>query len=157
MDQRARLALACQTAHDGKNIRLRFEADAWHIGKFPMENLGRVLTTEVLTERAGMTPRGFHRHFVARTGVTPAEAIERLRLDRARMLLDVVRLPLATVAEQSGFGSVERLRRAFKRHFGVSPRDYAARSDAAQIHSWYTPHSIPDRQRTVSRLAQHPG
>jgi transcriptional regulator GlxA family with amidase domain len=114
-----------------------------------MENLGRVLTTEVLAERAGMTPRSFHRHFVARTGVTPAEAIERLRLDRARMLLDVVRLPLATVAEQSGFGSVERLRRAFKRRFGVSPRDYAARSDAAQIHSWYTPHSIPDRQRTV--------
>jgi transcriptional regulator GlxA family with amidase domain len=94
----------------------------WIVG-----NLGRTLTIEVLAERAGMAPRSFHRHFLARTGVTPAEAVERLRLDRARTLLEVVRLPLSAVAEQAGFGSVERFRRAFKRGFGVSPRDYDGR------------------------------
>ena len=90
-------------------------------------NLGRTLTTDVLAEQLGMAPRSFHRHFLARTGATPAEAVERLRLDRARTLLEVARLPLATVAKQAGFGSVERLRRAFKRRFGVSPRDYDGR------------------------------
>lgn len=91
-------------------------------------NLSRALTTEMLAERAGMTPRSFHRHFLAQTGTTPAEAVERLRLERARSLLDVMRLPLTAVSQQAGFGSVERLRRAFKRRFGVSPRDYDGRA-----------------------------
>jgi transcriptional regulator GlxA family with amidase domain len=91
-------------------------------------NLSHALTTEVLAERAGMSLRSFHRHFLARTGATPAEAVERLRLDRARALLEVMRLPLTAVSEQSGFGSPERLRRAFRRRFGVSPREYDGRT-----------------------------
>jgi transcriptional regulator GlxA family with amidase domain len=91
-------------------------------------NLSHALTAEALAQQAGMSPRSFHRHFLARTGTTPAEAVERLRLDRARTLLEVMRLPLTAVSEQSGFGSVERLRRAFKRRFGVSPRDYDRRA-----------------------------
>jgi transcriptional regulator GlxA family with amidase domain len=90
-------------------------------------NLSRPLTTETLAEWVGMTPRSFHRHFLARTGATPAEAVERLRLDRARLLIEVARLPLGVVAEQAGFGSLERLRRAFKRRFGVTTRDYDKR------------------------------
>jgi transcriptional regulator GlxA family with amidase domain len=74
-----------------------------------------------------MTPRSFHRHFLARTGATLAEAVERLRLDRARLLIEVARLPLGVVADQASFGSLERLRRAFKRRFGVTTRDYDKR------------------------------
>ncbi len=91
------------------------------------ENLSSLLTVDELAERAGMAPRSFHRRFVARTGVTPARAIERLRLDHARNLLETAHLPLARVAIQAGFGSEERLRRAFLRHFGVLPRDYRTR------------------------------
>jgi transcriptional regulator GlxA family with amidase domain len=88
------------------------------------ENLKQSLTVDNLADRVGMTPRTFHRHFLERTGATPAEAVERLRLDRARMLLETAYLPLGHVAEQAGFGSAERLRRAFKRRFGVLPREY---------------------------------
>ncbi len=82
---------------------------------------------EELAERAGTAPRSFHRRFLARTGMTPARAVERVRLDHAHTLLEAARLPLATVAEQAGFGSEERLRRAFLRCFGVLPRDYRTR------------------------------
>jgi transcriptional regulator GlxA family with amidase domain len=90
-------------------------------------NLSRPLTTEALAEQAGMAPRSFHRRFMDRTGLTPAHAVERLRLDHARGLLETARLPLAVVARQAGFGSEERLRRAFLRRFGVLPRDYRMR------------------------------
>lgn len=92
-------------------------------------NLSRPLTVEELAERASMAPRTFHRRFLTRVGVTPAQAIERLRLDRARSLLETTRLALSAVAKQTGFGSDERLRRAFYRHFKVSPRSY--RNDSA--------------------------
>ena len=90
-------------------------------------NLSLPLTTERLADQAGMAPRSFHRHFVAGTGRTPADMVERLRLDHARMLLEVAHLPFEVVAERSGFGSAERLRRAFKRRFNVPTRDYERR------------------------------
>lgn len=93
-------------------------------------NLSRPLTAEELAERSSMAPRTFYRRFLARVGVTPAQAIERLRLDRARTLLETTRLPLSTVAEQVGFGTDERLRRAFLRHFKLSPSSY--RNQSAQ-------------------------
>ena len=96
------------------------------------KNLSRALTTEVLADQAGMAPRSFHRHFLARTGVTPAAAVERLRLDRARTLLEMKRLSLAEVSAQSGFGSADRLRRAFRRRFGVPPRNYDNRASNSQ-------------------------
>ncbi len=90
-------------------------------------NLSLPLTTERLADRAGMAPRSFHRHFLASTGHTPADMVERLRLDRARLLLEVAHLPLDVVAARSGFGTAERLRRAFKRRFNITTRDYERR------------------------------
>jgi transcriptional regulator GlxA family with amidase domain len=90
-------------------------------------NLSLPLTTEQLADRVGMAPRSFHRHFVASTGHTPAVMVERLRLDRARLLLEVAHLPLAVVAARSGFGTAERLRRAFKRRFNIPTRNYERR------------------------------
>jgi transcriptional regulator GlxA family with amidase domain len=90
-------------------------------------NLSLPLTTEQLADQAGMAPRSFHRHFLASTGHTPADMVERLRLDHARLLLEVAHLPLDVVAARSGFGSAERLRRAFRRRFNVPPRDYERR------------------------------
>jgi transcriptional regulator GlxA family with amidase domain len=74
----------------GDTLALQDAAQFGPLLEWIVGNLGRTLTTEVLAERAGMAPRSFHRHFLARTGVTPAEAVERLRLDRARMLLEVI-------------------------------------------------------------------
>jgi transcriptional regulator GlxA family with amidase domain len=92
-----------------------------------LANLHRTLTVEQLAERSGMAPRSFHRHFLARTRVTPAKAVERLRLDQARMLIETTRLSLLAVASRVGFGSEERLRRSFQRTLGVAPREYRER------------------------------
>jgi transcriptional regulator GlxA family with amidase domain len=94
------------------------------------ENLHRSLPTETLAERAAMAPRSFHRHFLAATGATPAKAIERLRLDRARALMETTQASTADIARRTGFGSEERMRRAFLRGFDVGPGEWRARFGA---------------------------
>lgn len=89
------------------------------------DNLAADLTMEVLAEHAGQAPRTFHRRFLADTGLTPAAFVERLRLDRARSLLEAGQTP-KRVAATAGFGSLDRLGRAFRRVYALTPSAYQA-------------------------------
>lgn len=86
------------------------------------ENLRNPLTVDELAGRAGMSERNFARAFAAETGFTPAKAIERLRVEAARALLDSQPLQVEDVALETGFGDQERMRRAFIRAFGQPPQ-----------------------------------
>lgn len=110
-------ALALQAAED------KFGAlHAW-IG----EHLANDLSLAVLADQAGMSERGFSRHYAQATGQTPARAIERLRVEAARRLLSETRLPVKRISRRCGFGSEETMRRSFLRLLAVSPRDYRER------------------------------
>lgn len=89
------------------------------------DNLDQPLDIEALAAHAGQSPRTFHRRFAAATRRTPAAVVESLRLDRARTLLGEG-APPKRVAALSGFGSADRLSRAFTRAFGVSPSTWRA-------------------------------
>lgn len=89
------------------------------------EHLSDDLSLETLAQRAGQAPRTFHRRFTAATGMSPAAFVERLRLDRARALLDLGRTP-KQVAIEAGFGSLDRLGRAFRREYDLTPSLYRA-------------------------------
>jgi transcriptional regulator GlxA family with amidase domain len=86
------------------------------------ENLDARLTVENLAERAGMSSRHFTRAFIAETGSTPSKAIERLRIEVARQRVQSSSEAIARVAEVTGFGDPERMRRAFIRAFGQPPQ-----------------------------------
>lgn len=86
------------------------------------EHLAQSLDVEQLAAQAAMSPRNFARLFVAETGVTPAKAVERLRVEAARALLDSQPLQVEDVALETGFGDPERMRRAFIRAFGQPPQ-----------------------------------
>ena len=86
------------------------------------ERLPEPLSVERLADRAAMSPRHFARAFTAETGVTPAKAVERLRLEAARLRIETTREPIDLVAEAAGFGDPERMRRAFLRAFGQPPQ-----------------------------------
>jgi transcriptional regulator GlxA family with amidase domain len=91
------------------------------------EHVGDALDVSALAERANMSERSFARIFARETGDTPARYVERARLDAARRLLTGTDLPQSVVAERSGFGSEERMRRAFHRQLKVSPAAFRAR------------------------------
>jgi transcriptional regulator GlxA family with amidase domain len=86
------------------------------------ERLGEDLCVERLADRAGMSPRNFARRFQEETGVTPARAMERLRVEAARERVEAGEDPIEGVAETFGFGDPERMRRAFLRAFGQPPQ-----------------------------------
>ena len=88
---------------------------------------GAAWRIETLAASAGQTTRTFHRKFVAATGVSPAEAVQKLRCELARSLLQTTPLKLAQIAAKTGFGSESRLRRSLKRQFGVGARDLRER------------------------------
>jgi transcriptional regulator GlxA family with amidase domain len=86
------------------------------------ENLDARLTVEDLAEHAGMSSRHFTRAFIAETGSTPSKAIERLRIEEARARVQSSSEAIERVAEATGFGDPERMRRAFIRAFGQPPQ-----------------------------------
>ena len=86
------------------------------------ERLAEPLPVERLADRAAMSPRHFARAFAAETGVTPAKAIERLRVEAARERVEAGAEPIDRIAERAGFGDPERMRRAFLRAFGQPPQ-----------------------------------
>ncbi|WP_309604465.1 GlxA family transcriptional regulator [Phenylobacterium sp.] len=84
--------------------------------------LDEPLGVERLAGQAAMSPRNFARAFAAETGLTPAKAVERLRLEAARIRVETTREPIDRVAEAAGFHDPERMRRAFVRAFGQPPQ-----------------------------------
>ena len=88
------------------------------------EHLDADLSVEALAARAAMSPRTFIRHFAAATGTTPAAWVREQRVRRAEELLERADATIAAVARRCGFGSVDTLRRHFRRVRGVGPEEY---------------------------------
>ena len=85
-------------------------------------NLADRLSVDDLAEVAHLSPRQFSRAFQAETGQTPAKAVENLRLEAARALMEDTNHTLDVVAQQTGFEDRNRMRRAFLRAYGQPPQ-----------------------------------
>jgi transcriptional regulator GlxA family with amidase domain len=98
------------------------ELQAW-IADHP----GADLSVSALARRAAMSPRNFARVFLRTVGVTPAEHVDRVRVEAARRRLEESDANVDEVATACGFGTRESLRRAFHRALRVSPTAYRSR------------------------------
>ena len=88
---------------------------------YARENLRNALSVEELAEAASLSPRQFSRVFREETGQSPAKAVEALRLEAARIMLEEGRHAMDTVARDTGFADRDRMRRAFLRSYGQPP------------------------------------
>lgn len=100
---------------------------------FAKKNLKTDLSVEVLAEAARLSPRQFSRAFRSETGQSPAKAVENLRVEAARLMMEEAQHPVDVIARETGFSDPERMRRAFLRAFGQPPQAIkrAARRAAA--------------------------
>jgi len=79
-----------------------------------------------LARKLGMSYSAFRHAFKAKTGASPAQFRLTLRIAAACHELEKSALPLARIAEQTGFPSAAHFSTVFKKKTGFSPRDYRA-------------------------------
>jgi transcriptional regulator GlxA family with amidase domain len=89
---------------------------------YAKRNLHTELSVERLADAASLSPRQFSRAFRAETGQSPAKAVENLRVEAARLMMEQSRHPIDVVARESGFADRRRMRQAFLRAFGQPPQ-----------------------------------
>ncbi|NVB85630.1 MAG: helix-turn-helix domain-containing protein, partial [Kofleriaceae bacterium] len=79
---------------------------------------------ETVAQKVGLSLRTFHRRCLEQLDTTPAKLIEKLRVERARDLVESGDLPAKTLAAQCGFSSAAQMKRAFERELGFGLRAY---------------------------------
>jgi transcriptional regulator GlxA family with amidase domain len=75
-----------------------------------------------LAGAARLSPRQFSRVFRMETGKSPAKAVEQMRVEVARLMLEEGRHSIEDVLRETGFANREQLRRAFLRTLGQPPQ-----------------------------------
>jgi transcriptional regulator GlxA family with amidase domain len=78
---------------------------------YAKRHLQNELSVEQLAGAANLSARQFSGAFRAETGQSPAKAVEHLRLEAARLMLESGRHPVDVIARETGFGDRERMRR----------------------------------------------
>nr|WP_299505992.1 GlxA family transcriptional regulator [uncultured Rhizobium sp.] len=101
---------------DAKSDRIQSALD------YARKNLRSALSVEELADAAHLSPRQFSRAFRSETGQSPAKAVEHLRLETARLMMEQSRHPIEYIAAETGFADRERMRRAFLRAYGQPPQ-----------------------------------
>lgn len=101
---------------------------------FARDHLHETLSVERLADAVHLSPRQFGRVFRRETGETPARAVERLRVEAARIRLQDGAEPVEQIAPAVGFTDPERMRRAFVKLYGQPPQAVrrAARRESGQ-------------------------
>jgi transcriptional regulator GlxA family with amidase domain len=107
---------------------------------YAKEQLSTSLSVDTLANAAFLSPRQFRRLFREETWQSPAKAIERLRVESARLMMEAGRFSAEEIARKSGSGNRERMRRSFVRAFGQSPQNKTSLISRCegQIHTEFT-------------------
>jgi transcriptional regulator GlxA family with amidase domain len=85
-----------------------------------LQRLNQPIRVDEMAEYVHMSPRSFARKFKLSGGTPPGKFVERLRLDRARELIEAGE-PIKSVASIIGFASLTAFRSSFKSVYGVTP------------------------------------
>jgi len=79
-----------------------------------------------LAGRAGLGVRTFVRHFKAATGRLPADYLQALRIEAAKVMLEHDAKPIQAISSEVGYDDVAFFRSLFKRIVKMTPTEYRA-------------------------------
>jgi AraC family transcriptional regulator len=88
------------------------------------EEFTTALTVRAIAERVGASAVHLARTFRRLRGESIGELVRRLRVERARRMLEDPSFALATIALEAGFADQSHFTRTFRRATGFTPREY---------------------------------
>lgn len=94
---------------------------------------GKDMGLAVLAEHARLEPRTFMRRFQKATGHTAGEYVQRLRINKARDLLQFTRDPVDAIAWKVHYSDPSSFRKIFTRIIGLTPAEYRQRFTSHQL------------------------
>lgn len=92
---------------------------------------------ERVAQESAASPRTLLRHFKEVEGMTPLDYLHRLRVERAKQLLEVTLVDLTEVMEYCGYQDASAFRRLFRRATGVTPSEYRRRYTMRISSRWW--------------------
>ena len=95
-----------------------------HAVRLMQERHGSGINVAGIVAACGISRRGLEKAFLAGLGMTPHDALLKIRMDRARILLRDGDSKVAAVAAQVGIGDAKHFSALFRQASGLSPRAY---------------------------------
>lgn len=92
-----------------------------------VDHLAEPYDVRALALASATSPRSLARHFGSIHAMSPYQYLERLRVERASLLLQTTYLPVNEIGNAVGMPSASTLRRVFLRHKGELPGDFRQR------------------------------
>lgn len=112
------------------------------------DHLDEALDIDSLAEIACLSPYHWHRIYQAMYGETIAATVRRLRLHRAGGYLANGSMPIAEIAERSGYSSLQSFSRTFRAAYGMPPAQYRKQG----THSRFRPALSGDDQMMMREV-----
>jgi transcriptional regulator GlxA family with amidase domain len=88
------------------------------------EDLRRPLVLEAITRAVNLSEPHLRSLFKAETGMTPAQYLKSLRMQKAKELLEETFLSVKQIMFQVGINEKSHFARAFRQTYGLSPAEY---------------------------------
>jgi AraC-like DNA-binding protein len=95
--------------------------------EYIMENYPRKIDVPALAAMVSLSVKQFERKFKQEYGEVPVRYIQRIRLDAARQLLAMTRLPIAQISRETGFYDSSHFAHQFQKYTGLSPTAFRSR------------------------------
>lgn len=98
-------------------------------------NFQRELTMELLADRAGMSVRNFDRRFRAAVAEAPSSYLQKLRIEKAKRLLESTHDAVAEIMIKVGYADERSFRRLFHALTDFRPRPTGRNMECRQLRS----------------------
>lgn len=108
---------------------IRAQDESFHsmtdlITHYITENFSSPITIKDLAELVYVSESYLIRRFRQKTGQTPIQYINSLRIEAAKRLLATKEMTIEDISQSVGYGSAKYFTRLFKKYLGVSPSDF---------------------------------
>ena len=94
------------------------------VQKFMEKNYNKTISMAEMAGIGNMSPRNLIRRFEQATGNTPLEYLQRFRMENAKKMLENKNDGIEQIAMKCGYDDMSFFRKIFKRHVGMTPREY---------------------------------